>query len=70
MFKIFNIFLITGLSFFYSPSHSKEIFKDQKYLSSRVEEIAEEINNLNISLDLLSVTISKILPASHIESNF
>ena len=57
----FNIVLIVGLSFFFSPSYSKEIQAEKDQLSSKVEEIAEEMNNLNSSLDLLSVTISNLL---------
>ena len=57
----FNIVLIVGLSFFFSPSYSKEVQKEKDQLSSKVEEIAEEMNNLNSSLDLLSVTISNLL---------
>ena len=65
-----NVLLIIGLSLFYSPSHAKEIYKEQKSPSSSVEEIAEEINNLNSNLDLLSITISRLVPRMPLESNF
>ena len=61
MLRKFNIVLILGLSFYFSPSHSKEIQKEKDQLSSTIEEIAEEMNNLNSSLDLLSITISNLL---------
>ncbi len=61
MISKFNIVLILGLSFFFSPSHSKEIQNEKTQLSTKVEEIAEEMNHLNSSLDLLSVTISNLL---------
>ena len=61
MIRKFNIVLVLGLSFFFSPSHSKEIQKEKDQLSSKVEEIAEEMNNLNSSLDSLSITIYNLL---------
>ena len=61
MIRKFNIVLILGFLFFFSPSHSKEIQNEKNQLSSKVEEIAEELNNLNSSLDLLSITISNLL---------
>ena len=57
-----TVLLIIGLSLFYSPSHPKEIYKEQESPSSSVEEIAEEMINLNSSLDLLSITISNLVP--------
>ena len=61
MLRKFNI-LIIGLSIFYSPLHSKEISKKQISLSSSVQEITEEIKTLNLNLELLSNTISNLLP--------
>ena len=61
MLRKFNI-LIIGLSIFYSPLHSKEISKNQLSLSSSVKEITEEIKNLNSNLELLSNTISNLVP--------
>ena len=61
MIRKFNIVLVLGLSFFFSPSHSKEIQKEKEQLSSKVEEIAEEMNNFNSSLDSLSITIYNLL---------
>ena len=58
--------LIVGLLIFYSPSHTQEIFKEQESLSSSFEEIAEEMVNLNSNLDLLSLTISNIVPRNSI----
>jgi hypothetical protein len=61
MIRKFNIVLILGLSFFFSPSHSQEIQNEKTELSSKVEKIAEEMTNLNSNLDLLSITISNLL---------
>jgi len=66
MIRKLNILIIVGLSIFYSPSHTKEIFKEQKSISSNIEEIAEEMINLNSSLDLLSLTISNLVPRNSI----
>ena len=65
-----TVLLIIGLSLFYSPSHPKEIYTEQESPPSSVEEIAEEINNLNSNLDLLSVTISRLVPRMPLESSF
>ena len=64
MIRNLNILLIVGLSLLNSPSHTKEISKDQASRSSNfsIEKIAEEMVNLNSSLDLLSLTISNIVP--------
>ena len=64
MIRNLNILLIVGLSLLNSPSHTKEISKDQVSLSSNfsIEKIAEEMVDLNSSLDLLSLTISNIVP--------
>ena len=56
-----NLIIILGLCLFYSPLQTKEISKGQEHLSSSVEELAEEMNNLNSSLDLLSITISNLV---------
>ena len=61
MHKKFNLGLIIGLGFFCLPSHSKEIPKQQEYLSSSVEEVAEEMNSLNKNLNLLSASLSRFL---------
>ncbi len=66
MIRKLNILIIVGLSIFYSPSNTKEIFKEQESLSSNIEEIAEEMINLNSSLDLLSLTISNLVPRNSI----
>ena len=66
MVRKFNLILILGLSLFCDPSHSKEISKDLELLSSSIEEITEEMINLNSSLDLLSITISNLVPANNI----
>ena len=62
MLRKFNIRLIIGLSLFYSPLHSEEIYKKQESLSSSVEEIAEEMKHLNSNLKILSNTISNLMP--------
>ena len=66
MLRQFNLILLLGLTLFYSPSHTKEIYKKQKHLSSSLEEIAEEMHNLNSSLDVLSITISNLVPRNNI----
>ena len=66
MLRTLNLVLIAGLSLFYSPTNGKEISQDEEYLSSNVEEIAEEMINLNSSLDLLSITISNLVPRNSI----
>ncbi len=66
MLRNFNLILILGLSFFSLQSHATEITKNQEYLSSSVEKVAEEMNHLNLSLDILSNTISNLLPSNSI----
>ena len=66
MLRKLNLILILGLSLFYFPSHSEELLKDQESRSSSVEEVAEEIIHLNASLDLLSHTISNLVPENRI----
>ncbi len=61
MIRKFNFILIIGLTFLYAPSHAKEISQKQAHQSSTVEELAEEMNHLNSSLDLLSTTISNLI---------
>ena len=61
MLRKFNLILILGLTLISPPLHTKEISKDQKHLSSSLEEIAEEMNNLNSNLNLLSTTISNLV---------
>ena len=61
MIKKLNIILIIGLSLFNSPLQTKEIYKNQEYISSNVEEIAEEMKILNTNLKLLSTTISNLI---------
>ena len=70
MLRNLNTLLIVGLSLLYSTSHSKEISKGKESLSSSVEEIAEEMINLNSNLDLLSISISNLVPENPYESNF
>tara|TARA_Y100001968_G_scaffold148320_1_gene135671 strand:+ start:1303 stop:1494 length:192 start_codon:yes stop_codon:yes gene_type:complete len=62
MLKQSNVILLVGLFLFYSPSHTKEISKDPEHISSNIEEIKEEMVNLNSSLNLLSITISNLVP--------
>ena len=64
MLQNLKLFLLLGLSLTFSPLYSTELSKQKKhdFTSTSVEEIAEEMNSLNNSLDLLSVTVSKILP--------
>ena len=66
MLRKLPLILILGFALFSSPSHTKEISKNQKNLSSSVEEIVEEMNHLNTSLDLLSNTISNLVPRNNI----
>ncbi len=66
MLKKFNLILILGLSFFYSPSYTKEISKGQEHVSSNIEEIAEEMIHLNSNLESLSITISNLMPENSI----
>ena len=66
MLRTFNLILLIGLSLLYSPAHTKEISKDKKYRSYNVEDITEEMINLNSSLDLLSITISNLVPRNSI----
>ena len=66
MLRNFNVILILGLSLSYLQSNAKEISNNQKYLSTNVEEIVEEMNHLNLSLDILSNTISNLLPSNRI----
>ena len=56
-----NMLLIVGLSFFYSPLHSKDISKSQESLSYSAEEIAEEMKILNSNLKSISNTISNLV---------
>ena len=69
MLKNLNVLLIVGLSFFYFPSHSKETHKDQESISSSIEEIAEEMINLNESLESLTTTVSNLFPRSRLGSS-
>ena len=62
MLRRFNVILILSLSLFYYPSRTKEISSRQDFSPSSVEEIALEMIHLNESLDLLSITISNLLP--------
>ena len=62
MLRTFNLIMIVGFSLFCFPVHAKEISKEEEYLSSSVEKIAEEMINLNSSLDVLSITISNLVP--------
>tara|TARA_B100000965_G_scaffold404871_1_gene436944 strand:+ start:7419 stop:7622 length:204 start_codon:yes stop_codon:yes gene_type:complete len=65
--KKFYLVQVLGLAIFCSPLHTKEISKKtESVISSSVEEIAEEMNGLNSSLDLLSITISNLVPEKKI----
>ena len=44
------------------PLHAKEINHNQEYLTTNVEELAEEMKNLNSNLKLLSNTITNLVP--------
>ena len=46
MLRQLNVILIVGISLFHSPSHAKEISKDQEYLSSDYEELIKYYKNL------------------------
>ena len=70
MLRKINVILIIGLSFFYIPSYGKDISKNEKPLSSSVEEIAEELIHLNASLESLTISVSNLFPRSHHESSF
>ena len=62
MLRRFNVIIILSLSLFYYPSQTKEISSRQEYSTSSIKEIALEMIHLNESLDLLSITISNLLP--------
>ena len=68
MLKNFNILIIV-LSIFYNPLQSKEISKDRESISSKIPEIAKEMKNLNLNLELLSNTISNLVPKNHLEES-
>ena len=61
MLKTFNI-LIIGLSLLYYATHAKDISTKKESISSSFKEIAEEMKHLNSNLELLSNTISKLVP--------
>ena len=69
MIRKLNLLLIVGLSFFYFPSHSTEISKEEESLPSSLEEIAEDMIHFNASLNSLSTTFSNLFPESHLESS-
>ena len=60
--KKINILLILSLSLLYNPLHSKEISKNKESVSSSIPGVAEEMKNLNSNLELLSNTISNLIP--------
>ncbi len=62
MSRKFNLLLIIGLSLLNSPLHSTEISKSKDSLSSSIQEIAEDMKHLNSNLELLSNTISNLVP--------
>ena len=66
MHRKFYVILVLGLMFLNSPSHTKEIHDERENHSSNVEDIVEEMNNLNSSLDLLSITISNLVSGNNI----
>tara|TARA_Y100001968_G_C18976928_1_gene534926 strand:- start:318 stop:539 length:222 start_codon:yes stop_codon:yes gene_type:complete len=57
-----NLNLVISLLFLVSPSSAKADSNHEKYLSAGIEEIASEMHILNSQLDLLSLTIMKIMP--------
>ena len=57
-----NILLIIGLFLLHNPLYSKEISKNKESISSSIQEFAEEMKNLNSNLELLSNTISNLIP--------
>ena len=69
MLKKFNVLLIVGLSIFNFPSHSKEIYYEQEFNVSSIEEIAKEMIHLNSSLDSLTTTLSNLFPRGRLKSN-
>ena len=60
--KKINILLILGLSLLYNPLLSKEISKNKESVSSSIQGVAKEMKNLNSNLELLSNTISNLIP--------
>ena len=69
MLRKYNLLLIVVLSLFNSTSHSNEISTNKEYVSSSLEEIAEEMIHFNASLDSLSTTVSNLVPGADLESN-
>ncbi len=70
MFRNLKLLLMVGLSLWLPPSHSKELYKEQEFLSTSVEEIAKDMINLNANLDSLTNTISNLVPRRSIKSSF
>ena len=66
MLKSFNVLLIIFISLLYPQSHTKEISQENESPTSSIEEIAEEMVDLNASLDSLNHRISNLLPSNSI----
>ena len=69
MLRKLNAVLIVGMSFFYFPAHSKDILKEHESSSSSMGAIVEEMIHLNANLDLLTNTVSNLMPKREVKSN-
>ena len=67
MIRKLNFIFIVVLFLFFIPSLSSEISEHKEYLSSKVEEIPEELDDLNSNLNSLSLTLLNLLPKNSIE---
>ena len=72
MFKKLNLLLILILALLCPQLQSTEIIrtKSKEAISNNIDELVREINTLNTNLDLLSITVSKILPEKRIKSKY
>ena len=61
MLKKINIIII-GLSLLYNPLKSEEIYNNKESITSSIQVVTEEMKNLNSNLELLSNTISNLVP--------
>ena len=69
MLKKLNILLIIVLAIVYNPLQSKEISKEKEPISSKIPELAKEMENLNLNLELLSNTIYNLVPKNNLEKS-
>ena len=69
MLKRSNILIIIGLSLLSNPLQSKEISKEKEPISSKIPELAKEMENLNLNLELLSNTIYNLVPKNNLEKS-